>query len=108
MEFGLSSRLRAYGASAGDRLANCELSIIKSQSPNPKTQTPTTTAWGLELGIWDFPLAVYLLLDSVLFELLVEITSRRIQRFGGLRNVPVVLAELLDEEGAFGSLLELS
>jgi hypothetical protein len=56
--------------------------------------------------VWDLP--VYLLLDSVLFELFIQIASRRIQRFGGLRNVPVVLAELLDEERAFGGLLELS
>src|SRR5262245_2642631 len=58
VEFGLSSRLRAFGASAGDRLADCDLSIIKSQSPNPKTQIPRIRdlgfpTWDLALGIWD-------------------------------------------------------
>src|SRR5262245_38056743 len=46
MEFGLSSRLRAFGASAGDRLANCDLSIIKSQGPNPKTRIPIPKSSG--------------------------------------------------------------
>ena len=47
--------------SVGDRLADCDLSIIKSQRPNPKTQIPRRVVtklgfrvgiWGL--GIWDF------------------------------------------------------
>src|SRR5258708_5960253 len=46
--------------------------------------------------------------DGVLLELLVEVAARRTDDFGGLRNVPGVLPELLDEKLALGGLLELA
>jgi hypothetical protein len=52
--------------------------------------------------------AIVLLRDPVLLELLVEIASRGPDDLGGLRDVPVVLAELLDEKRTLGNLLELA
>jgi hypothetical protein len=46
--------------------------------------------------------------DAVLLELLVEVAAGRADHLGGLRDVPVVLAQLLDEERALGRLLELA
>src|SRR3954452_21173332 len=52
-------------------------------------------------------LAIRLLADLILFELLVEIAARRADHFGGLRDVPAVLAQLADQEHPLGVLLEL-
>ena len=46
------------------------------------------------------PLAVLLLDDLVLLELLVEVAARRVEHLGGPRDVPAVLAQLLDQERA--------
>ena len=46
--------------------------------------------------------------DRVLLELLVEVAARRADDLGGLRDVPGVLAQLLDEELPLGRLLELA
>lgn len=43
------------------------------------------------LGMVASVLTVGLLTDTVLFELLVEVTARRVQRFGRLRDVPLLL-----------------
>src|SRR5215510_9199566 len=101
VEFGLSSRLRAFGARRAIVWLTATTPLwLKAQGsglrPERRPLSPKSE------------LPVYFLLDSVLFQLLVEIAPRRIQRLGGLRNVPVVLAELLNEERAFGGLLELS
>ena len=56
----------------------------------------------------DFASSVCLLLDPVLLQLLVEIAARRADDLSGLRDVPVVLAQLADEERALGRFLELS
>src|SRR5262249_3639293 len=50
---------------------------------------------------------VVILTDPVLFELLVQIAARRADDFGRLRDVPAVLAQLVDEECPFGGFLEL-
>src|SRR5262245_49269315 len=44
----------ARRAFAGDRLSDCDLSIIKSQGPNPKTRIPIPKSSGchLNVGIW--------------------------------------------------------
>src|SRR5439155_17782286 len=54
------------------------------------------------------PLPVGVLRDLVLFQLFIEITARRPDHFGGLRDVPAVLAQLADEERALGVFLELA
>jgi hypothetical protein len=51
--------------------------------------------------------AVGFLRNLVLLEFLVEIAARRVDHFGGLRDVPAVLAQLADEEGPLGVVLEL-
>src|SRR5207248_9152320 len=75
----------ARSAKVGDRLADCD---------GPLSQANR--------------LAVDFLLDSVLFQFFIEIAARRIERLGGLRDVPVVVAQLLDEERALGGFLELA
>ena len=47
-------------------------------------------------------LPVRLLRDLVLLELLVEVAARRVDDFGGLRDVPAVLAQLGDQVRALG------
>jgi len=54
------------------------------------------------------PLSVNFLLDPVLFELLVKIAAGRVNHLGGLRDVPVVFAELLYEVRPLGGVLELT
>src|SRR5437588_8520916 len=51
-------------------------------------------------------LAVSLLRNLILLEFLIEITARRVDDLGRLRNVPAVLTELLDEICALGHVLE--
>ena len=53
-------------------------------------------------------LPVHFLLDSVLFELFVQVASGRVDQFGRARDVPVVLAQLLHEIGSLGGVLELA
>src|SRR6266545_2396379 len=59
-------------------------------------------------SISNSPSPILLLRDSVLLELLVQIAPRGPDDLRGLRDVPVVLAELADQEGALGRLLELA
>ena len=54
------------------------------------------------------PLSVGLLRDLILLELLVEVAARRADHFGGLRDVPAVLAQLADQIRALGVVLELA
>src|SRR6185503_11992439 len=56
----------------------------------------------------DSTLPVGVLADLVLFELFVEVAARRADHFGGLRDVPAVLAQLADQEHPLGVLLELA
>ena len=58
--------------------------------------------------IIELALAIHLLRDSVLLQLLVQIAARRADHFRRLRDVPVVLAEFADEERPLGGLLELA
>jgi hypothetical protein len=53
-------------------------------------------------------LTVHFLLDAVLFELLVEVATRRVDYVRGLRDVPAILAKLLHQERAFSRVLELA
>src|SRR5688572_13452395 len=53
-------------------------------------------------------LPIRLLRDLVLLELLVEIAPRRVDDLGRPGNVPAVFAELGDEEGTFGIVLEFA
>jgi hypothetical protein len=55
-----------------------------------------------------FRLPIDFLLDAVLFQLLVQVAARGVDDFGGFRDVPAVLPELLDEVGPFRGVLELS
>ena|SRR6185369_14657438 len=55
-----------------------------------------------------FLLAIDLLRNPVLLQLLVKVAARRADDFGGLRDVPVVLAQLANEERPLGGLLELA
>src|ERR1700752_4861012 len=109
-------RRTEFGLSAG-----CDFS---SQFPTSNLQLPSAKRPSLEVGLdsgrWKFgldfgswtlgvrPLSVYFLLDPVLFQLLVEIAARRVERLRGLRDVPVVFAQLLHQERALGGLLELA
>src|SRR5881394_3036438 len=45
--------------------------------------------------------------DSVLFDFLVEVRSRRVDRLGGLRHIPAVLAQLREDEGLLRLVLEV-
>src|SRR5436190_2627678 len=54
------------------------------------------------------PLAVRLLRNLILLEFLVEIAPRRVDDFGGFRDVPAVLAEFPDQERALGVVFELA
>src|SRR5438093_8052999 len=54
------------------------------------------------------PSAVLLLADPVLLELLVEVRARGADGVGGGGDVPLVLAELLDEERPLGRFLEVA
>ena len=58
-----------------------------------------TTAEGARSGS-------FVLADIVLFQLLVQITAGRTDCLGRLGNIPVVLAELLDEKGPFCAFFE--
>src|SRR5258708_31578117 len=51
---------------------------------------------------------IALLRDGVLLELLVQVATRRADHFGGLRDVPGVLTQLLDEKLPLRGLLELA
>src|SRR5205814_7346785 len=94
-EFGLSSHLRLR-ATAGGRLACCELSIL--------------TQWAGRAGKagGPRPLPVRFLRDLILLEFLVEVAPWCIDGFGGLGDVPPVLPELGDEVAALGRVLELA
>ena len=48
-------------------------------------------------------LSIRLLRDLVLLELLVKVASRRVDDFRGLRDVPAILAQLVDEKRALRS-----
>ncbi len=110
-EFGLSSpsstsRSSAVAESSG-RPADCDTLIVSycsefwvlysrfvfrfvNVTANPARGTPKFEH--LRRGS---SLAVDFLLDPVLLELFVEVTARRIDDVGGLRDVPIVLAQLL-------------
>ena len=53
-------------------------------------------------------LAVGFLGDLILLEFLIEIAAGRIDDFGGLRDVPAILAQLADEKRTLGVVLELA
>src|SRR5947209_2866853 len=53
------------------------------------------------------PLAVLLLADAVVLELLVQVGARGADGGGGSGDVPAALAQLLDQEGALGGFLEV-
>src|SRR5262245_47773739 len=74
-------RLRARALRRGGRLVRCDVSIV---------------------------LPVGFLGDLILLELFVEIAARSVDDFGGLRDVPAVLAELGDEIRPLGVVLELA
>src|SRR5205085_6193553 len=65
-------------------------------SPEPSALSPHPYPCHLPVGF---------LGDLVLLEFLVQIAARRVDDFGGLRDVPPVLAELRDEIGALGTVL---
>src|SRR5262249_22408997 len=119
LEFGLSSRLRtslrrgepmtrsihvlSSGLASPKRKereggrSSGRLRLLHYQIRNPKSQI--RRIWGLSI---DF------LLDPVLFQLLVEIAPRRVERFRRFRDVPVVLSQLLDQERTLGGFLEFT
>src|SRR5256885_109074 len=96
-----SRLLRA--ATAGDRLAHCEGSIVSVPTHHTLPGLPAPPALPHPPD-----LSVGLLADLILFELLVEIAARRADHFGRLRDVPAVLAQLADQEHPLGVLLELT
>src|SRR5688500_17889669 len=51
---------------------------------------------------------IVFLADAVLLQLLVQVAPRRTDHLGGFRDVPVVLAEIVDEERPFSHLFELA
>jgi hypothetical protein len=75
---------------------------LSSESPESDYATVKLTAI---LGI---VLAIGLLGDLILLEFLVQIAARRVDGLRGLRDVPAILAQLADEEGAFGVVFELA
>src|SRR5437763_16507706 len=54
------------------------------------------------------PSAIQFLRDLILLEFLVQIAARRADHFGGLRDVPAVLAQLANQKHPLGVLLELA
>ena len=55
-----------------------------------------------------FEVSLFFALDPVLLELLVEVAARGVDDLGGLGDVPAGLAELFEQEGFLGPLLELA
>ena len=102
-EFGLRLAAISYSASAlsfSSQLVSLisDFSICQpSASPALPPSCPALPA-----------LPVRFLRDLILLELLVQVAARRVDHFGGLRNVPAVLAKLRDQVRALGVVLELA
>src|SRR5437867_3711354 len=86
----------------GGRLACCEPFILalRAGAGRKGGRAPALPA--------SFLLSVGFLRDLILLELLVEIAARGIDRLGGLRNIPAVLAQLGDQVRTFGAVLEFA
>ena len=113
-EFGLSSHLRALRRSGGRSSGRLrQLSIV----PHGPAEAGHYVLSGLTVDsglttvdcrLSTVDLSVRLLTDRVLLELLVQVAARRADDFGGLRDVPRVLAEFLHQPRALGRFLELA
>src|SRR5215813_2170064 len=71
---------------------------------------PSTLSWRLvrKCDARNPGLAVLLLADAVLLELLVQVRAGSADGVGGGGDVPLVVAQLLHQEGALGGLLEVA
>ena len=107
----------AARAQAGDRLANCDPSLSRTVCASPRSLPGSgsdrfDSGCGVRRPVRGAQmrqrLSVDFLFDAVLFQFLVQIAARRIDNLGGFRDVPVVLAQFLDEVGALRGVLELT